>query len=213
MIPRSKLVVAPLEKPVSLDEAKLFLRIDHSDEDTLIDALIDSATTRLESEVNTKFINQTWEIFFDHFPYGNVHLNETWQQGTLSSLTRSANHINLPFGKLVSVEKFSVFDSEDNETTVDSSNYQEDNTGHYGRVSLRYGGTWPTTVLRLMNGIRFECVFGLSSTELLLPRYIKTAVLEMVAALYEYRGDEYPKIPATAMMLLEPLKRYRVGCR
>lgn len=36
--------------PVSLTEAKLFLRVEHEAEDALIQALIDAARTRVEGE-------------------------------------------------------------------------------------------------------------------------------------------------------------------
>ncbi len=40
--------------PVSLTEAKLFLRVEHEAEDTLIQTLIDAAQARVEGEVGSE---------------------------------------------------------------------------------------------------------------------------------------------------------------
>lgn len=51
----------PIE-PVSLDEAKLFLRIDHDDENDLIETLIRSSRERLEDRLNIAMIERTMRL-------------------------------------------------------------------------------------------------------------------------------------------------------
>lgn len=48
----------PSVEPISRDEAKLFLRIDHDDENDLIDMLIQSARERLEAYLNVAIISR-----------------------------------------------------------------------------------------------------------------------------------------------------------
>ncbi len=49
---------APPREPISRDEAKLFLRIDHDEENDLIDMLIRSARERLEAYLNVAMITR-----------------------------------------------------------------------------------------------------------------------------------------------------------
>lgn len=51
----------PIE-PVSLDEAKSFLRIDHDDENDLIETLIRSARERLEDRLNVAMIERSMRL-------------------------------------------------------------------------------------------------------------------------------------------------------
>lgn len=213
MIPKTKLINSPSESVISLNEIKSFLKIDHNDEDTLLEVLIESSTERLEDEIGFKFIEQEWEIYFDYFSKVSDGLIFTSDDGTLSSVQARANHLNLPFGKIIQIDSFSTFDDDDNEFMVDSATYQADIHSHYGKISLRYGSIWPATVLRPSNGIKISGLFGISPDAAGVPKKIKMAVMELVAAMYEYRGDEYPKIPATALMLIEPYRRFKIGCR
>ena len=52
----------PPVEPVSLDEAKLFLRIDHDDENDLIGTLIRSSRERLEDRLNIAMIERPMRL-------------------------------------------------------------------------------------------------------------------------------------------------------
>lgn len=62
--------VAPTTEPVSLDEAKLHLRVDSdlTADDGLIGTLITAARLHGEAETGTSFITQTWRQVLDRFP-------------------------------------------------------------------------------------------------------------------------------------------------
>ncbi|MEL7231642.1 MAG: head-tail connector protein, partial [Pseudomonadota bacterium] len=51
-------LLPPSVEPISRDEAKLFLRVDHDDENDLIDMLIQSARERLEAYLNVAIISR-----------------------------------------------------------------------------------------------------------------------------------------------------------
>jgi len=60
-----RLVTPPAIEPITLKEAKLHLRIDGNEEDSLIVALITAARQKAEDYTRRAFITQTWELVLD----------------------------------------------------------------------------------------------------------------------------------------------------
>jgi len=58
----SYLIAGPGEEPVSLAEAKAFARIDGSDEDALVSALVAAARLHVESLTGRALVTQTWRL-------------------------------------------------------------------------------------------------------------------------------------------------------
>src|SRR4051812_6207132 len=58
----STLIAGPGEEPVTLAEAKAFCRIDASDEDALVSALIAAARLHVESMTGRALVEQTWRF-------------------------------------------------------------------------------------------------------------------------------------------------------
>ena len=66
------LITSPLVQPVTLDEAKLHLRVAGTSEDDLINAIIEASTAYFDGRdgvLNRCLVEQTWELRLDHFPY------------------------------------------------------------------------------------------------------------------------------------------------
>ena len=58
----STLIAGPGEEPVTLADAKAFCRIDSSDEDALVSALIAAARLQVESLTGRALVTQTWRL-------------------------------------------------------------------------------------------------------------------------------------------------------
>src|SRR5262245_41790117 len=64
----SFLLTGPAIEPLSLDEAKAFLRVEHSDDDQVISALIAGARTHIETQSQVALITPGWRIALDCWP-------------------------------------------------------------------------------------------------------------------------------------------------
>lgn len=212
MIPKLKLVTAPANPVVSTSNVKSFLRVDGTDDDALIAIQVSAATQRLESLVDQKFINQTWDIYYDSLPHKR---KDDWWDGTreghINQMTSESRFLNLPIGPISSLTGVYTYDEDDTEYEFTSTYYTVDLIGSVGRVALKLGQVWPSTILRPVNGFKVRGVFGMGADDSAMPDDIVEAVKQFTATIYEHRGDEMPKIPATVSMLLEPYRRFKVG--
>jgi uncharacterized phiE125 gp8 family phage protein len=64
----SILLIAPAVEPISLAEAKAFLRVEHDDDDDVIAALIAGARLYVEGQTRRALITQSWRLVRDAWP-------------------------------------------------------------------------------------------------------------------------------------------------
>ncbi len=64
----SILLTAPAVEPLTLVEAKAFLRVESNDDDDVIAALIAAARVHVESDTRRALITQSWRLSFDAWP-------------------------------------------------------------------------------------------------------------------------------------------------
>lgn len=165
----TKLYTAPAIEPVTAEEMKLYLRVDGTDEETLVGSLITSARRHVELITGRALITQTWDGWLDAFPL-------------------NSGEIVLPFGRVQKMNTFTYTDIDGVVTTVDATTYDLDTDSDPGRIVLKYGETWPAVTLATKNPIKinWDCGYGLAVS---VPDAIKTAIKWTVADLYENRGQ------------------------
>lgn len=165
-----KVTVAPVEEPVTLDEAKNHLRMDGIDaDDTLITALIVAAREYCEMYCNRAFITQTITQVYNQFP----------PSGDVLRIAVS------PVQSVSSVDYHIAGTGE--KTPWDSSNYVFDNYTEPCEITEANNKTYPAT-LDQNNVVLVVYVagYGLASA---VPVAIKQAILLMVGHFYLYRED------------------------
>jgi uncharacterized phiE125 gp8 family phage protein len=64
------LVTAPAAEPLSLVDAKRFLRVEHGDDDAIITALVSAARNHVEALTRNALMVQTWRLVLDRWPDG-----------------------------------------------------------------------------------------------------------------------------------------------
>lgn len=186
------LFAPPAEEPITLTEAKAHLRVDFTDDDGYITALITAARMITEERTNRALITQTWDYVLDCFPPNLI--------------------IKLPKAKLQSVTSIDYTDMNGVTSTFDSANYIVDADSVPGRISLGYNKLWPTTILQPISAvnIRFVAGYGNAAT---VPQPLIQAMYYLISQWYEQREpvvlsrSQLMPVPLTFDLLIGP---YRV---
>lgn len=172
-------LVTPSSEPVTLAEAKLFAKIDVTDDDALVTELISAARKGLEERWNWSFVTQTWDYFLDAFP-----MDDWWYPLP----------IGLPRQPLQSVTSVKYTPDGGSTLTVTSSDYYVDTTNNAGpRVMPHVGKSWPGNLLRIANGVEVRIVTGYGAAGVV-PEQLKVAVKQVVNGWY-YQRDTIGIIP------------------
>ncbi len=194
MMLRPVRTIAPAETPLTLSEAKTHCRVDSSDEDTLLNALISAATEHLDGFsglLGRALITQSWRQDFDRFEAC----------------------MRLPLDRVSSITSIKYFDDTNTEQTVAASVYSlhTDALGPY--IKPNDGEYWPSGVHARDDAVQitFVCGYGDAAA---VPQPIKQAMLLMIedwydtrsSAIYGTTATEAP-IAAPAWALLQPYRR------
>lgn len=178
---RLKLKTAPAKEPITLEEARLHLKVDSADDNTLISDLITTARMLIEKETKRAFITQIWQMFLDTAPHV----------------------IEIPKPPLQSVESITVIDTDGSESLIDDDDYMVDTSENSpGRIMPKIGYIWPYHRGFASFIIEFKVGYGDNATNV--PKDIRDEILRLVAHLYQNREDG--GIPDSIKKALFPYK-------
>lgn len=196
------LTSAAAEEPVTTAEAKSWLRVDHSSDDTLVAALVAAARGLCERITGRAFVTQTWRLTLDQFPFGWAGWGFLGQ-GTPPAEFPGRGAIRVPKAPLQSVSSIQYYDLSDTLQTLASTTYDVDAAHDPGRITLAFGQVWPVTRPK-PGAVRITFVAGYGAASAV-PQEIKHAVMLTVARWYENRGEDAAAmndLPAGAKALL-----------
>ncbi|HDR8932974.1 head-tail connector protein [Burkholderia vietnamiensis] len=193
-----RLTQAPAEEPVTLEEAKLHLRVIDSSEDALISLLISAARVHAENVCRRVFVTQKWDLFLDAFPfytyYGVIpgyvpvdQLPAAWMTMRNYAVRFRGSKIDIPFPRLQSVDAVKYIDAFGNQQTMDPSLYVVDNISEPGVLTPATGTYWPDT-LNTTNAVQISFTAGYGDASAV-PAGIKSWILIRLATLYENREE------------------------
>jgi len=168
--------------PLTTDAVKLHLRVDHTDDDDLIDQLILAATAWAENFQNRTFVNRSRTMVLDK-----------WQ-----------TVIRPPYPPLVSVDSIVYVDPDGNDQTLSSSVYRVDTTNEPGRITLEYNQSWPS-IRGVTNAVTITYTAGYGAAADV-PDDVKAAIKLLVGHWYEHRENvseiNLTEVPNAAKSLL-----------
>jgi len=199
---------------VATSDQKSFMRVDFSDDDTLIAELIKASQNVIETYVNRAITTQTLSLFLDRLPfYSDIKL----QEGvfTAPDLEYNSNFIVLPKPPVVSVTHVKYYDNDNTASTFATTNYYVDTISDQARVVLKTGSSWPTvSETRNANAYEIKYVAGYGGASDV-PEPIVQAIKLLTTHLYENREAvtslSVNAIPYTIGALLQPYKVQRLN--
>ncbi|HUX02264.1 MAG TPA: phage head-tail connector protein [Phycisphaerae bacterium] len=134
--------VEPAVEPLLLADAKLFLRVDDTAEDVLIERLIKTARRTVEDESGRALITQTRKLYLRRFPGCTIRLP------------------NPPLKTAPTID-YTDADGNAQQLTFAAGDYQVDIASSPGRVEPAYGSSWPSTRdIPNAVAVTFTCGYG-----------------------------------------------------
>lgn len=195
MDPINTLVTAATEVPVSQAEIKAHCRVDHDDDNGLLDALVLAATAHVEERVGKRLLQQTWR--------------STWDGRGLQRI------VDLPVVPVVSVDSISFIDRDGQEGTATVADFHLVKSEDEAWLEPKAGNAWP--VVAAEPGalwVTYKAGFGSAADSV--PPNLVLAIKQIVAHWYEHRetmvfGASVNEVPMMAQVLINQSRIGWVG--
>lgn len=152
----------PASEPLSVADAKSYLRVEHDDDDAIIAALIASARHHVEALTRTGLLTQTWRLTLDGWP--------------------ESGRIKPKLGPLRSLVAARVYNESGTAISLDLDRFVIDETAG---VIAAPGWSLPG---RAVGGIELDLEIGYGATPADVPQVLLQSIRMLVAHWYDNRG-------------------------
>jgi uncharacterized phiE125 gp8 family phage protein len=179
----SILLTAPAAEPLSLAEAREFLRVEHGDDDELIGALIAGARMHVEMQTRRALITQSWRLALDAWP--------------------ESGRIDVRPAPLQAVIAARLYDAEGEARPLDLQSFVRVLDG----TEIAFVPWAMPAPERAFGGIELDLRVGYGDAGVLVPEPLRQAIRLLVAHWYENRapvaiGHETAALPETVTALI-----------
>ncbi len=187
-----QVTVEPTVEPITLNEFKLFAKVETDAEDTSLRGFISAARIATEEYLGLALVQQTIRMLMDFWP----------------SIT-----VELPKPPLISVDDVFIIDEDDAETSYSSSNYYVITESMPGKLVLKQSVTFPINTNRNYGGfgITFKVGYGADPSDV--PRSIRDGISLWAATIYATRVLDSKNPPPEAKAMLDLFRRPSVMIR
>jgi uncharacterized phiE125 gp8 family phage protein len=183
------LITPPSIEPITLDEAKLHVRVWDANEDGYIEGLIAAARQWCERHCSRSFITTRWRQQFADFPVSGV--------------------FKLSMAPVSAVSAITYTDAAGSTQVLSSSAYVLGTDREPAEVRKAYGAVWPsvrTEGVGSVVAVTYDAGYGATAASV--PGTIKHAIKLMVSHWYECRepivtGTTIANVPDSAKSLLD----------
>lgn len=190
--PSAVLLSAPLLEPVGLDEAKAWLKLDGTDEDGIVSALVTAGRLSIEAATGRLLISQTWRLTLDVWP--------------------PTSSLDVRLAPVQSIVAIRSYDAASVVTNYNTSDFLLDRASVPARI-VPATQSLPFTN-RLAGGIEIDLLLGYGPAASDVPRLLRQAILVLVALWFENRGDAPTSagsaLPSAVEALIAPFKTHRL---
>jgi uncharacterized phiE125 gp8 family phage protein len=184
----SILLTAPAVEPVSLAEAKAFLRVEHDDDNDVIAALVAGARIQVETQTRRALIMQDWRLVFDAWP--------------------PSGRIEVRPAPLRTLNAARIYVDDNDSEAIDLDSLIVDTAGSalvFPSWAMRQPG-------RVAAGIELDVSVGYGAAGSDVPEPLRQAIRLLIAHWYENRGvivagqSAAAVLPASVPALLAPYR-------
>jgi uncharacterized phiE125 gp8 family phage protein len=183
----SYLLAGPALEPVTLAEAKAFLRVDDSIEDGLVATLITAARLHIEGTTAKALISQSWRVVFDCWPADRV--------------------ARLPVAPLIGLTAITVYDAEGGAHMIGLDQFQTETAPARLLLPQHIDGA---PVARERQGIEIDYEAGFGSAAEDVPADLSQALLTLVGFWFEHRDTANGITPSSFDRLVAPYRSVRL---
>jgi len=177
------LITPPSVEPVDITFAKLWSKVDYTDDDTLFTLLCPAARRYAEHYCNSSFITQTWRLTMDGFPgpsqFG-VPFGERF--GT------PGHAIVLERGPVQAISSITYIAMDGSTQTMPATDYVADLSGKWARITPVFGKIWPIPLPQI-GAVRVDFTAGYGDTAATVPEGLRQWILMRASTQYDNRNE------------------------
>lgn len=160
-----QLVTRPTLWPLTLDEAKVHLRVAHTEQDDLIQSIIESATMQFEKDAQVNVLSTAFKLVLDEAPQEVSGWNA---------------HILIWKNPNVEVQSIKYYNADSEQVELSTDNYEVDNVSAPTRIRL----TEDVTVADKLNAFEVNFTVGYAAADDV-PEDIKQCIRFLLGHYYE----------------------------